>query len=135
MSQSPMAPGAHPLEYQSGVKMQPQSMTAFAICFWGSLGCFLLAIVLFVAGAVMREKGVLMLGFVAYVPGLVMMVVAIVFMMIKLYRGWAIIQPLRQLDAMERDMPTAGKAVGVPFHPVLQSLLDFCRVPQLVYSD
>jgi hypothetical protein len=99
-----------------------ETTTAFSLCFWGGFVALLLTGVLMgISEAAAEEQGqasgltalVIVVGLIA----LGTFIAAYVLALMKVYRAWKLIQPLRQVDPAEATMPTPGTAVGLLFVP------------------
>jgi DNA-directed RNA polymerase subunit RPC12/RpoP len=110
----------------------PVSSTAFSVLFFlGIAGLVLgLAILIVTApqdvdelnnpnpnAAARPDQPLAAVGMVLYLGSWICLVAAWIVSLVKLYRGWKLIQPLRRLDREETDMPTPGAAVGLLFVP------------------
>lgn len=120
------APGA------SIAASSPVSSTSFSLLFFLGTAGLVLGCLLFVV-AVSQElaqqddangdatarpsQALAAAGSLLYLGGTTSLFAAWIISMVKLYRGWKLIQPLRRLDREEADMPTPGAAVGLLFVP------------------
>ena len=109
----------------------PVSGTSFTITYWLGWVGLVIGYGLFVAAIVQNAQNAQNAG--AGGPGgaepliaaavllifasFILLATAYIIGLVKLYRGWKAIQPLRRVDREEADMPTPGAAVGLLFVP------------------
>jgi len=93
------------------------SSTSFTITYWLGLVGVIGGFVPIVMGGD-REPGPLAItgGFVIFVSACCSMA-AFIISLVKIYRAWDLIQPLRRLDWAESELTTPGMAVGLLFVP------------------
>ena len=105
-----------PMARQSGQDSLMVSSASFTVAFWlGCIGLILGSIAVGVVGGPDNPKAAA--GGALVLVSLVSLIAALIGGLVKLYRAWDLIQPLRRLDRAESDMPTPGSAVGLLFVP------------------
>ena len=109
------------------------SLVAFGITYWGNFACYLLWMsMMFMAPFFFDSPGAYLLSwFVLFFLTLGLGITATVLGLMKLYAGWQAVQPLRQMDYGETNMPTPGKAVGFLFIPFFNLYWMFVAMPGL----
>jgi DNA-directed RNA polymerase subunit RPC12/RpoP len=111
------APQAPVQGYAPVTRQSPVLFVWFSIFYWATLPVYLLGVLLLIIGGEEEEDALMAVGgFTMFLAG-VGFIVEVVLMMVILYRGWKAIQPLRQTDQQEANMPTPGRAVGFLFIP------------------
>ena len=111
----------------------PVSSTSFSLLFFLGIAGLVLGFILFFMSldqefaqlidanrdaAVRQAQPLAAAGMLLYFGATIVLSAAWIVSMVKLYRAWKLIQPLRRLDREETDMPTPGTAVGLLFVPI-----------------
>jgi hypothetical protein len=108
----------------SSYPLSTVSSTSFTVAYWvGWAGIFLGSIIAVAAGnpnnraAAKQLEPLAAVGSLIFFGSMIALFAAYIASLVKVFRGWKLIQPLRRLDWNEADMPTPGSAVGLLFVP------------------
>jgi hypothetical protein len=104
--------------------MSPVSSTSFTVTYWLGWAGFIVGFAL-VGAAGDENEPVAMAGGLVIFASAACMIAGYTVSFVKIYRAWALIQPLRRIDRGEVDMPTPGAAVGLLFVPFFNLYWNF----------
>jgi hypothetical protein len=93
------------------------SSTSFTVTYWLGLVGLVVGIVIVEASGD-ETDAIAIGGILLFVASAICFFAAFIASLVKIYRAWDLIQPLRQLDWTENEMTTPGSAVGRLFVPV-----------------
>ena len=104
----------------ASVYVKPRvSTTSFSVTYWlGYVGFIAGGAMLGLSGDQQPEvQPITVAGILAIVASSGSLLAAYIISLVKIYRGWDLIQPLRRMDWAEAEMTTPGMAVGMLFVP------------------
>jgi hypothetical protein len=101
----------------------PVSSLAFSINYWGGVAVIIggYAYLLILSDRNKPNP----IAIVTIFIGMVTLLAAFILGLIKIYKAWDLIQPLKQLDPVEREMPSPGLAVGLLLIPLFNLYWNF----------
>jgi hypothetical protein len=96
-----------------------KDMVGFGITYWiGMASFFLMGVFAALSDTTGEGNNLAGLVVILLVIGLGCLIAAVILGLLKVHRAWRLVQPLRQADPTEADMPTPGTAIGLLFVPL-----------------
>jgi hypothetical protein len=98
------------------------SSTAFSITYWMGWAALILGCVLI---GITPEQDPNVISGLSILLGLALLCAAYILSLIKIYKAWELIQPLRRLDRFDTSLPSPGLAIGLLFVPLYNLYWNF----------